>query len=135
VALLHKSNMTRRRFFDANSVDANGVRESESHRVVEHAHAHADRDFGCLRTNASRPKAIAGKRLEAVHQVFYERASLLAAAFLPFRAPGFRDRVGSLVAPACAGRILPAGQAASRGDLAFSSLPMLNSTRCIAASS
>jgi len=81
-----------------NSGNANGVRASESRHAVEHAHA--DRDFGCLRTDASRPQAIARERLEPVHQVLDERAPVIAAALLPFGAPAFGDRGDGLVAPA-----------------------------------
>jgi len=61
-----------------NSGNANGVRTSESRHAVEHAHA--DRDFGCLRTYASRPQTNARERLGPVHQVFDERAPVVAAA-------------------------------------------------------
>ena len=81
-----------------NSGNANGVRASEGRHAVEHAHA--DRNFGRLRTDAARPQAIARERLEPVHQVLDERAPVIAAALLPFGAPAFGDRGDGLVAPA-----------------------------------
>lgn len=70
------------------SGNANGVRAGESRHAVDCAHA--NRDFGCLRTDASHPMATARERLKPVHQVLDKRASVVAAALLPFGTPAFR---------------------------------------------
>jgi len=95
-----------------NSGDAKGLPASECRHAVEHAYT--VRDFGCLRTNASRPQAIARERLETVHQVFDKRTPVVAAALLPFGASAFGDRCNRLVAPAV---FSGQGVAPSRGGI------------------
>ena len=91
------------------------ARASESRHAVEHAHA--DRDFGCLRTDASRPQAIARERPEPAHQVLDKRAPVFAAALLSFGAAAFGDRCDGLVAPIAPAVFSGHGIAPSRGGI------------------
>ncbi len=79
VTLLHKSTVEDASPQNTISGDAHRLRASQNGHAIEHART--DGDLDNLRANHTCPQEMAGQRRQTVHQVFHQRALLVAADF------------------------------------------------------